>query len=276
MAPAAETGQSYVIKAGELAALNYLAGNHPRPASAEWINRGTDQKLRRTTVDLLLRTFYQEPVSPSVARVRDSTGLRLTFRTDRERNQFASAFSDACKTEAVQDRSLLVAMFDDRKSAQVAVAELKQSGIPDRAVSLLLRAGHFMEPGSQWPEGHSMLSIAKAIAGGGLATALLGVGILAVPGVGGLALAGTVAVASGTVGATGAAIAKMLTDLDVDDIATKFFEQQVRSGKVFVTVDLRSTPGRREQVCSTLRRNGGHVDDSSGADPDMPVLLTAA
>ena len=49
----------------------------------------------------------------------------------------------------------------------------------------------------------SMLSIAKAITGGGLATALLGVGILAVPGVGGLALAGTVAVASGTVAMPG-------------------------------------------------------------------------
>jgi hypothetical protein len=48
-----EPTQAYVIKVEELSALNRMSSDHPQPRLYEWINRGTDQKLRRTTIQML-------------------------------------------------------------------------------------------------------------------------------------------------------------------------------------------------------------------------------
>ena len=82
---------SFVIKAEELATLNYLDRNHPRPRRLEWINRGTNQKLRRTSIELLLRTLFRQVTSPSVVRLHHSSGLRAIFATEQERARFARA-----------------------------------------------------------------------------------------------------------------------------------------------------------------------------------------
>ena len=274
MEQASTFAPSYVIRAGELTALNYLARNHTRPCLAKWINRGTDQLLRRTTIDLLLRTFFQEPVSPSIAQLRETTGLRLEFRTEGERSRFAAEFSAARKREADVCQSLVIAIFDDRQSAMRALSEMKRAGIAESAVSLLWRAGQFMKTDRKWPKGHSLLEVAMTVAGGGIASALLAVGLLALPGMGGLVVAGAFAAASGSAGATGAAIAKMLTDLDVDDIAAKFFEQQVLGGKVFVTVDLQQVADQGALARSALRRNGGKIGDLAASARSMPAVRT--
>ena len=41
------TVHAFVVKAEELPALYYMDEAHPRPIELEWINRGTDQPLRR-------------------------------------------------------------------------------------------------------------------------------------------------------------------------------------------------------------------------------------
>ena len=83
----------YVIRAEELILLNDMPADHPRPVCLEWINRGTDQKLRPTSVDLLLRTMYRsKSPSPSVARLHNSAGLRLRFRSREERRKFVDTF----------------------------------------------------------------------------------------------------------------------------------------------------------------------------------------
>ena len=84
---------NYVIRAEELILLNDMPADHPRPVCLEWINRGTDQKLRPTSVDLLLRTMYRSTgPSPSVARLHKSAGLRLRFRSPEERGKFVETF----------------------------------------------------------------------------------------------------------------------------------------------------------------------------------------
>lgn len=266
-----DTMYCYVIKAGELVALNYLPRNHPRPRLAEWINRGTDQKLRRTTIDLLLRTLFQEPVSPSIAQLRETTGLRLVFKSEKERGLFAAAFAVASQREAQRERTLAIAVFNNRAAGEQAVNTLTGSGIPASAVSLLWRAGQLMTMDRPWPEGHSKMDVARAIAGGGIASALLGAGLLAIPGLGTLAAVGAVAAASGSIGATGAAIAKMLSDYDVDDIIARYFEREVRSGKVFVTVDLRNAADRTDAVRDILRRAGGQVVERLGSAVRQPA-----
>ena len=81
----------YVIRAEELILLNDMPADHPRPVCLEWINRGTDQKLRPTSVDLLLRTMYRSTSpSPSVARLHQTAGLRVRFGSNADRDRFAT------------------------------------------------------------------------------------------------------------------------------------------------------------------------------------------
>ena len=123
-----------MIKAEELVAVNYLADDHPRPHSVEWINRGTDQVLRPTTTDMLLRTLFQPAASPSVQKLHDSSGLRVNFKTDGERERFAAAFRQAIARERAVTEHVVTAIFDGRDKAETAIAALHDEGISPEAV----------------------------------------------------------------------------------------------------------------------------------------------
>ena len=256
---------AYVIKAEELVAVNYLADDHPRPRSVEWINRGTDQVLRPTTTDMLLRTLFQPDASPSVQKLHDSSGLRVIFRDEGERERFAAAFREALDRERAVTEHVVTAIFDNRDKAELAIEALHNKGIPSAAVSLLCRASHFSDPDTVWPDGHTTMSITGAVAGGGVAGALLGVAILLVPGVGPVAAAGalatsaisSVASVSGIIGATGGAVAKMLTDHDVDGVMAEYYDRQIKRGKVFVSVDEEQAKASRDFITQILETNGG-------------------
>jgi len=269
MSQATTTAPAYVIKAEELAILNYLTPDHPRPQQVEWINRGTDQKLKRSSVDMLMRTLFRDVASPSVVKLHRSAGLRAVFRSDRERDTFAAAFAAARKRDSMSSRFLVTAIFDDREHAERAVSDLKQAGIPDKAISLLWRASQFMDTDVAWQQGASTLSVAGAVAGGGVAGAMLGVAILAIPGLGPVAAAGaiaahafsSVATVSGVIGAAGGAVARMLTDHDVDGVSASYYEQQIRRGKVFLSVDTSKMEDRRDEVRQILRQAGGRTSN---------------
>lgn len=262
--------ESFVIKAEELRALNYLSHDHPCPLLVEWINRGTDQKMQRSSIEMLLRTLSHDEVSPSVARLHQSAGLRLDFSTRAERDVFAAAFANALSQLNVGKRHLVAAMFDRREDAERVVAELEEAGISESSISLLWRAGQFGDPDHKDWAGHSKTSVAAAVAGGGIAGAMLGVGILAIPGIGPIAAAGaiaassfsSVAAVSAIIGATGGALARMLTDHDVDGREANYFERQIRRGKVFVSVDTRIALGQHDVARNILMRNGGHAPRS--------------
>ncbi|SMQ73758.1 hypothetical protein SAMN06297468_2313 [Altererythrobacter xiamenensis] len=256
---------AYVIKAEELVSINYLPADHPKPREVEWINRGTDQVLRPTTADQLLRTLYQPTTTPSIKKLHDSAGLRVKFRSERERDKFAADFAEARKREVVAKDHVLTALFDGREAAEEAINDLSIAGVPEDAMSMLCRSNQFLEAEKSWPEGHGTASVASAIAGGGFAGALLGVGILFVPGVGPVAAAGaiassaltSVASVSGIIGATGGAIAKMLTDHDVDGVSAAQYDALIRRGKIFVSVDTHETDIERDKIREIFRRHKG-------------------
>ena len=258
---------AFVVKAEELPALNYLLPGHPRPRLVEWINRGTDQKLRRSSVDMLLRTLFQDETTPSVVRLHKCAGLRAIFGTSHERDLFASAFATARARDISNTQHHVTALFDGQEHAERAVLELKSAGIPDSAISLLWLAGQFMDEDFRWCDGHSKLSVAGAVAGGGVAGAMLGVAVLAIPGLGPVAAVGaiagsaisSVAAVSGVIGAAGGAIAKMLTDHDVDGVTAIYYQQQVRRGKIFVSVDTRIAEGKSDVARRAIRQYGGRT-----------------
>ena len=256
---------AFVIKAEELAVLNYLRADHPKPLLLEWINRGTDQKMQRSSIEMLLRTLSHDEVSPSVARLHHSSGLRATFASSQDRDEFAQAFARARAELGVAKRHLVAALFDRRRDAERVVTDLRDAGIPADSISLLWRAGEFEdEPGSR-VQGHSKRSVAAAAAGGGLAGAMLGVAILTIPGVGLVAAAGaiaasslsSVAAVSAIIGATGGAMARMLTDHDVDGREANYIERQIRQGKIFVSIDTRIAEGQKDLARKIILSNGG-------------------
>lgn len=239
---------AFVIKVEELPAFNYLEPHHARPLLAEWINRGTDQKMRPTSIDMLLRTLNEHDPSPSITRMQQSAGLRTIFATTQARDAFATSFAAARALMISSQPFLIATMLDNLAAAEHTVAQLQAAGVPPDSISLLCRAGEFTGPGGPKWRGHSKSSVAAAVAGGGIVGALLGIGVLAVlPGVGAVAAAGamvasslgSVASVSAVFGATGGAILKMLSDHDVDGREVNYYERQIRLGRVFVSVDTR-------------------------------------
>lgn len=254
-----------MVKASELAALNHLPADHPRPCSVEWINRVTDKKLQRSSIEQLLRTFHLDIASPSVVQLHRTAGLRAVFRSDNERRAFAAKFAIA-KKELIDGLSHRVtAVFDERRHAEQAILELKEAGIPYKAISLMFRASQFMDLEFKWPKGHSKRSVAGATAGGGVAGALLAMAVVWIPGIGPLAAAGSIAssvltsyaAASAVLGATGGSIARMLTDHDVDGVVAAFYEEQILRGKIFVSVDMRVAKIGSRSVKKMLEQHSG-------------------
>lgn len=258
---------AYVIKTEELTALNYLAADDPRPQEVEWINRGNDKPLKPSSVETLLRTLHLDVASESLVRLHRSTGLRAVFRTDLERDRFAMAFASAKEQRSNWALHVVTASFDDRKLALEAMAALNSSGIPQKSISLLSQASQFLDREYEAPAGHGTLSIVASVAGGGLAGVIFGMAVMVVPGLGIAAIVGAMEVSaisaftmfSGIAGATGAAIAKMLTDHDVDGVTASYFAREFRRGKIFVSVDTRVADVQRNLAWSILKKHGGRA-----------------
>jgi hypothetical protein len=265
MAAKAEPEPSYVLKATELVALNNLRPNYPRPIRLEWINRGTDQPLRPSTVGMLLRTLFKDVETPSVLKLHQSSGLRALFKNGRDRDKFAALFATARANHIANHSYVAVAVFDDLAGARRALSSLRSAGYPEEAISVVCSASNFITADPQWPEGHSVRSVAGATVGGGLLGAAFGVAILSVPGIGLVAVAGAIAASAvtsiatlgGIMGATGGAVAKMLTDHDVDGVAAAHFEEHLESGRVFVSVDSRKTKASYSDGLELLSSLGG-------------------
>ena len=238
---------AFVVKAADFPALYYLDRTHPRPMGTEWINRATDQPLRRTTIEMLLRTMFAESSSPSVRRLHETSGLRTSFRSERDRDRFARIFNTACSELRERHDHVLTAIFDEQDTADKAVSRLATAGVSEEAISMVWRASQYLDTEYRAAPGHSLPEVAGTMMGSGIAGAILGVGVLFVPGVGPVAVAGalttsafgSIAAVSGIIGATGGAIAKMLSDHDVDGVSAGLYEQEIRRGRIFLSVDTR-------------------------------------
>ncbi|WP_095011891.1 hypothetical protein [Tsuneonella mangrovi] len=256
----------YVIKAEDIAALNHLRPSHPRPVHLEWINRGTDQVLRPTTVEMLLRTLFRGEASPSVAKLHNSSGLRAYFISDQQRDQFARLFEVARQKQHLFSETIVTAMFDRQESAREAIEALKSAGVPAKSISIMWRVDDFIATGGEAYRGHSKRSVAAATAASGILGSILGVTTLAIEGIGPVAMAGPllavavsqVSAVSGMIGATGGAIARMLSDHDVDGRDASFFESEIKRGRVFVGIDPEVVSREREELEDILRAHGGH------------------
>ena len=172
---------------------------------------------------------------------------------------------------------IAAAIFSDRDRAEKAVHELRDSGVPDKAISVLeLHESGETETRDGSGEtthvdhGDSKGSgISKGLATGGALGAIAGLGALLIPGVGPfiaagalaetLGVAGSAAVASGVVGAAAGGLTGALIDYGMDREQAEYYERRVREGGVLVTVDTSHNPSAYAPTRGILRASGGEM-----------------
>ena len=253
----------FVVKTEDLRVLDQLIPDEPEPDSIDWINRATNQTMRKTSIQLLLRTLGETEVSPSIVRLRETAGMRFHFVTESDRDRFAALFKRARASLDVPLHFMTAALFGKLAEARVAVQALTRAGIPQDAIYL---SWQYASVDSQDAlKGHSKRSIAAAVAGGGFAGVIAAGGAIAVmSGVGPTVAAGALAASainglagiSAAIGATGGAMARMLSDPDVEDRGNGSFSQSFRKRKVMVSVDTRLTKGKDQIIDQILTQLG--------------------
>ena len=159
----------------------------------------------------------------------------------------------------------LSAMFDNQAEAERAVAELRDAGVDNSALSVIARNQGTTTArdgeGTVTDEHHE--SYVRGILGGGALGAGLGVLALAIPGVGPLVAAGAIAASAVpgavAVGAAAGAAAGTLNESlkahGVSDEDASYYGEHLTSGGVLVTVTGAADGDRVRQI---LRQNGGH------------------
>lgn len=158
--------------------------------------------------------------------------------------------------------NLASAVFDSRAEADRAVSDLRQAGVPDRALSVIVQDGAGDTAAADDDNGN----IARGIIGGGALGAGLGVAALAIPGVGPLVAAGAIAAVAVPsalgIGAAAGAVAGSLNEAlhqhGVSEADTAYYSERLSSGGVFVSVDGSAGNVDAGTVQDILYRNGGH------------------
>jgi hypothetical protein len=161
------------------------------------------------------------------------------------------------------------AVFDSREEAERALADLRSAGIREDSISIIGRHGEQSDTSGIDDDdaGEAAGDTAKGAVGGAIAGGLLGVAALAIPGVGPLAAAG--AIASGAIpgaaaigagaGALAGGLAGLLSDHGVDDDDAAYYEDRIRNGGYFLSVDSGGDSSvALSEAQEILYRNGGH------------------
>src|ERR1051325_7797265 len=165
------------------------------------------------------------------------------------------------------ERTTVVGVFHERDDAREAIEALKDDGFAADSISILSPDKQATESMAEETGTHAGGGAATgAVAGGilgGLGGWLVGIGALAIPGVGPFIAAGAFASALGgaAIGAGVGAIAGALGGMGGPREEADYYEGEVKSGRTLVTV---RSDGRYDDAQQILREHGAY-DIESGA-----------
>jgi hypothetical protein len=161
---------------------------------------------------------------------------------------------------ANQQRTTLVAAFNDRDQAEQAVDELHQAGFKEGDIGFAIRGSDAVEGGmitdtEGAKDGRGAL--AGMASGAGLGAVLGAAAAMLVPGVGPVIAGGvlTMALGGAIAGTAIGGIFGAMTGLGVSEEEARFYEQEFNSGKALVAV---KTGARAADAAQILRRHGGY------------------
>ena len=160
-----------------------------------------------------------------------------------------------------EQRSTVVGVFEDRRQADSAVRELRQSGFREDQIGVAGRRAEGETPeamtaeqGTHWEAGAATGALAGAGLGG-----LVGLGIIAgvIPVIGPVLAGGTLTAILANV-AGGAAIGGLvgaLVGADIPEEEARHYQGEFEAGRTIVTV---KTDGRYDEAASIVRRHGAY------------------
>lgn len=180
-------------------------------------------------------------------------------------------------------RTAVAALFTSAADGEKAVMALKAKGIPADQIGIAMRdrdAQGVMieETGTHATKGAVQGAVSGGVLGG-VAGFLVGIGALAIPGIGPvvsagiltsvLGTAGATAVAGAAVGGTVGGVAGALVGLGIPHEEAKYFDEGFRKGGMLVTVTAKD---RAAEVAQVLQQNGG--DLSPASQPVAPAATS--
>ncbi len=174
-------------------------------------------------------------------------------------------------------QNTVMATFDNRRSADKAVADLKAAGFREAEIGL---AGPHSPVYTQVdaavdapPTEEEQIEDLAAGAGAGAVTgagagALVGLGamtfipLILIPGIGPILAGGSLAVilASAAGGAAMGGVAGALIEAGASEVDAEHYERELKTGKTIVTVQ---AEGRADKVAEIFYKNGGHDRQNS-------------
>jgi hypothetical protein len=169
-------------------------------------------------------------------------------------------------TGEIMSERIASAVFDSREEAERAISELRSAGVRESSISVVGRHGETTAGASDDDDGVNKSGAVKgALTGAGIG-GLLGVAALAIPGVGPLAAVGAIAAGAipeaaaigAGVGATAGGLSGLLTKHGVSDEDASYYEDRIKSGGFFVSVDSEDAGVPLETARDILYRHGGH------------------
>ncbi|MUG97416.1 hypothetical protein F7734_35870 [Scytonema sp. UIC 10036] len=218
---------------------------------------GTDDEVRRAEA-ILKRHGIQEFDTFDAA---DTTG---THRRDVDRDIHPVVGTPAPTTYR---RRRAIGVFPNRRDAEVALTELRDSGFPLSQVSLIAKDGNHNAnlSGTNVGKGNKADEGAKAgaVTGGalgGLGGLLLGLGALAIPGIGPVIAGGAAATALATaaagagIGAAAGGVTGGLVGLGIPENRAKVYNDRLNRGDYLIIVDGTDDEVRRAEAI--LKRHG--------------------
>jgi hypothetical protein len=166
-------------------------------------------------------------------------------------------------------RNAVFAIYPSEEQLAEAIEALRTAGIRSADVSVLLSRSPgnkdlAHEKNTKAPEGAAAGAATGAIVGGALGW-LVGIGLLAVPGVGPLLAAGPIMAALSGAGAVGAVggIGGALIGAGMPEYEAKRYDGRVRTGAALLSVHCED-PGVEKQVRKLLEATGGEEIASAG------------
>ena len=170
--------------------------------------------------------------------------------------------------------TLVTAMFNDHDSAAAAIAELRENGVTDDALSVVGR-GHKSEGVVTGEIGDGDVvdnqNVARSAMGGGMLGLGVAMAALMIPGAGPFIAGGVMAAAMTTGVAVGAGIgglAQALHDQGVNEADAKYYEANMGETSTMVGVDADTAEISAERIDEILMRHGGTHSGVATASAD--------
>jgi uncharacterized membrane protein len=170
------------------------------------------------------------------------------------------------------DRRTVVGVFDGPNHAQMALEQLRESGFAPDQVSVVARESseskELVEDTGMGAAGAAGGALIGGLTGGVLGW-LVGIGTLAIPGVGPIVAAGALATTLGgaALGAVAGGLVGALVDAGVPEEHARGYQEHVKGGKILLTVHASSDQQAR-QAHTIFSRHGGSDVRGYGFDAD--------